>query len=125
MTRPKNPRDQWNELVALGASAGLDEVADMSEAEVDAELRKAGVDVEEENRVGQAEHEAALRARSRPEGKPRRRGLRLAAWVGAATAALVAAGEALYVLGGPGPALVGSGQVIDAGADAEGGQQSR
>jgi hypothetical protein len=71
MTRPKNPRDQWNELVELGASADVYDVADLSEEQVDAELRNAGFDVEEENRAGKTEHEAALRARARRGGKPR------------------------------------------------------
>jgi hypothetical protein len=68
MTRPKNARDLWNELIALGASAGLDEIADMSEEELDLFLQKAGFDLEEENRDGEAQHEAALAAKSRREG---------------------------------------------------------
>ena len=122
MTRPKNPRDQWNELVELGASADVDDVADMSEPEVDAELRRAGFDVEEENRAGKAEHEAALRGRARPDAKPRGRGFRTAAWI-AAAAALAAMGEVIYVMGAPATVTVGSAPVVDAGADGEGGDR--
>ena len=60
--RGKSSRDKWNELVELGRSADVEQVAYMSEAEVDAELAKEGFDVDELDRIGQAEHDAAVRA---------------------------------------------------------------
>ena len=91
MTSPRNPRDQWNELVELGASPDLDDIAEMSEADVDDQLAKAGFDVAEENREGQAEHDAAVRARAR-KAKPKARRSRGSVWLATPAAVLVAVG---------------------------------
>lgn len=113
MTRPKSSRDKWNELVLLGAAADVDDIADMSEEEVDAALAKAGFDVAEENRKGKAEHDAAVRARA-PKPKPARIKSRVSAWFAAPAAALVASGTAMLI--GETVATVGNGQP-DAAAD--------
>jgi hypothetical protein len=91
MTRAKNARDEWNDIVGLAASPDLDAIADKSEAELDAALAKAGFDVEEENRAGQAEHDAAVRARPRA-AKPKARPVGRSVWLAMPAAAMVALG---------------------------------
>ena len=126
MTRPKNARDQWNRLVELGATADIDDVADMSEAEVDAALAKAGFDVAEENRQGKAEHDAAVRA-SAKRAKPVGLRSRARVWLAAPAAALVTAGSLLVI--GESAVVVGNGNAdagtvppADAGARLDGGE---
>jgi hypothetical protein len=123
VTSPKDPRDEWNEIVGLAASRDVDDIADMSEADVDAELAKAGFDVDEENREGKAEHDAAVRARAR-KAKPKPRPSRASVWLATPAAALVALGSAAVMLE-PVVSVVGS--APDAGqeagdAGAEGGE---
>jgi len=126
VTRPKSSRDQWNELVELGASADLDDVAEMSEADVDAELEKAGFDLAEENRAGKAEHDASVRAAPRPKVAKPARPSRPSLWFASPAAALVAVGMLLSI--GETVATVGSGghgdaATVDAGdAGVEGGE---
>lgn len=126
MTRPKSSRDQWNELVEIGASAGLDDVAEMSEAEVDAELEKAGFDLAEENRAGKAEHDASVRAAPRVKVARPTRAPRPSLWLASPAAALVTVGMLLSI--GETAVTVGSGvhadaATVDAGdAGLEGGE---
>jgi len=114
MTKPNDPRQQWRELVELGASADLDGVEDMSEDELDAALAKAGADVQALNAQAKAEHDASVGPRAKPATAPRpvsrpvsRAVWRPTAWLAAPAAAIVATGSALLL--GESLVMVGSG----------------
>jgi hypothetical protein len=129
----KNSREAWHDLVDFAANADFEAVAEMSDAEVDAELAKAGFDLAEENREGQAEHDrsvdAAMREtrRDRPLAKPPRRP-RANPWLSAPAGFLVAVGSMLLL--GETAVMVGNGTkadagVEDAGADGSGSRAPR
>jgi hypothetical protein len=108
VTAPKSPKETWNAIVDFADSADADAVAEMSEAEVDAELRKEGFDVAAETRKGQAEHDAAIaaaRARA-PTPKPKRWG-GIAVTIAAASALIAGGAEVLYVILNGSDVLVG------------------
>jgi hypothetical protein len=111
--RGKSSRDKWNELVELGRSADVEQVAYMSEAEVDAELAKEGFDVDELDRIGQAEHDAAVRAEER-ESRRKQRVAPANPWLAVPAGVLVAAG--MVVSMGAEVVTVGQGAKEDAGA---------
>jgi|HubBroStandDraft_2_1064218.scaffolds.fasta_scaffold171613_2 hypothetical protein len=120
MTRKLNSRETWQAIVDFAADADVDAVAEMSEAEVDAELAKAGFDLAEENREAKAEHEASVDAamretrRDRPLVKPPRRP-RANPWLSAPAGFLVAIGSLLLL--GETAVMVGNGTKADAGLE--------